>query len=71
MFSVYNKYKEGKIFVSLNMSRNKESLCKHENVSAKPVLGDVQRCSMSEGGLLTSTPSSCPPVFEACSSSCS
>jgi hypothetical protein len=41
MFSIYNKYEEGKNFFNINMSRNKKSLCKHENISGKPVLGDV------------------------------
>jgi hypothetical protein len=42
MFSIYNKYKVGKNFLkNINMNSNKKSLCKHKNICAKPVLGDV------------------------------
>jgi hypothetical protein len=42
MFSIYNKYKEGKNnFLNINMSRNKKSLCKNKNISGKRVLGDA------------------------------
>jgi hypothetical protein len=41
MFSIYSKYKVGKNFLSINMSKNKKSLCKHKHISGKPVLGDV------------------------------
>jgi hypothetical protein len=39
IFSIYNKFKEGnKKCKNINTSRNKKSLCKHENMSGKPVL---------------------------------
>jgi hypothetical protein len=48
MFSIYNEHKEGKIFVSINMSRNRKALYKNKNISGEPVLGDVSRCPLSE-----------------------
>jgi hypothetical protein len=30
IFSIYNKDKDGKIFLNINMCRNKKSLCKHK-----------------------------------------
>jgi hypothetical protein len=57
------------------MSRNKKSLCKHQDIRRKPVLGGVSCCPVYELGWLASMPSSPPAVFEAttcsCSSSCS
>jgi hypothetical protein len=41
MFSVYNEYKGVRFFLYVNMSTNKNSLCKHKNISRKPALGDV------------------------------
>jgi hypothetical protein len=33
--------KNVRIFLNINTSRNKKSLCKHKNISGKPVLGDA------------------------------
>jgi hypothetical protein len=33
--------KRVRIFLNIDMSRNRKSLCKHKNISGRPVLGDV------------------------------
>lgn len=53
VFSTCSKYKEGKETVSLNIniSRNKNSLCKPKNTSGKTVLGGLRDvlCPRSDG----------------------